>query len=33
MKDDVAAATHGVGIPTATEVIQRAVGLGIPIWV
>jgi predicted peroxiredoxin len=33
MNDDLAAATRGVGFPTVGEVIQKAVGLGIPIWV
>lgn len=33
MNDGVASATHGVGIPTASEVMQKAVGLGIPIYV
>jgi|GraSoiStandDraft_41_1057321.scaffolds.fasta_scaffold799560_2 predicted peroxiredoxin len=33
MNDGVAAATHGMGIPSASEVIQKAVGLNIPIWV
>ena len=31
MDDRIAAATHGVGIPTASEVIQKAVTLAIPI--
>jgi predicted peroxiredoxin len=33
MKDEVAAATHGAGIPTAGDLVRKAVGLGIPIWV
>jgi predicted peroxiredoxin len=33
MQDGVAAATHAVGLPTASDLIQKAVGLGIPIYV
>jgi predicted peroxiredoxin len=33
MQDGVAAATHAVGLPAASDVIQKAVGLGIPIHV
>ena len=33
MHDGVAAATLGVGFPPVSELIQKVVGLGIPVYV
>ena len=33
MHDEVAAATHGVGLPTAGELMKKVVDLNIPVYV